>query len=161
MTRRKQRQSRTCPLRGFSITEVVCVAVIIGILAAIAAPRFSNSLARQRVEGAARRIVVDLALVRRHAKVSGASQTVDFDVGDDLYRLVGMKHLDHDGQEYAVSLAQEPYQVGIVSADFGGHTDIVFDIHGMPDNGGSVVIQVGNHFRTISVDPVTGEASVQ
>ena len=83
-------QSRGCLLRGFSLAELVCVVVIIGILAAIAAPRFSNSLALQRVEAAARRVVVDLALVRRQAKSSNASQTVRFDAAAGAFGWVAV-----------------------------------------------------------------------
>jgi hypothetical protein len=47
--------------------------------------------------------------------------------------------------------------------DFGGDTEIVFNGYGLPLNGagGSVVIQVGSHFRTVKVDSETGEASVE
>ncbi len=147
--------------RGFSLAELVCVVVIIGILAAIAAPRFSNSLALQHVEAAARRTVVDLAFAQRQAKSSNVAQTVRFDPAIGEYSLVGMPHPDHPGLEYKVSLREEPYSATLVSADFGGDKEIIFDIYGMPDSDGSVVIRVGSHVRTITIDAQTGKASVQ
>ena len=56
-------------------------------------------------------------------------------------------------------LSEDPYGASMVSADFGGDADIIFDVFGVPDSGGSVVIQVGNHVRTVTVDAVTGRAT--
>jgi type II secretory pathway pseudopilin PulG len=140
--------------------EVVCVVLIIGIVSAIALPRFSNSIALRRVDAAARRVQVDLSLARRHAKVSTTSQRVTFDTAANSYLLVGMTDPDHSAAEYMVSLSDEPYSATIVSAAFGGDAEIIFDGWGAPDSGGSVLIQVGSHQKTIDVDPDTGQASV-
>ena len=93
--------------------------------------------------------------------MSSSSQTVVFDVGLDSYRLAGMQHLDRVGEEYQLQLSDEPYQAIIVSADFGGDFEIIFDGWGRPDSGGSVVIQVTDQVRTISVDSDTGEATFE
>ncbi len=153
-------EQRRSQRRAFSLAEFVSVAVIIGILAAIAAPRFSNSLALQRVEAAARRIVVDLALAQRHARSASTDQTVRFEPASHEYCLAGMPHPNHPGWEYSVSLAKEPYGTVLVSADFGGDTEIVYDIYGRPDSGGAANIRVGVHDRTITVDAETGLASI-
>ena len=146
--------------RGFNLAELVCVVVIIAILSAISVPRFGNSLARQRVEAAARRIVVDLALARRHAKQSNTDQAVAFVGHAGGYRLPGVPNIDHPTLMYSVSLSQEPYGVTAIEADFNGNRELVFDIHGVPDSGGTVVICVGNRTRIITVDADTGEATV-
>ncbi len=141
--------------------EVVWVIVIIGILAAIAAPRFSNSIAIQRIEAAGRRIAVDLGLAQRNAMSTNANQTVQFRATPELYRLKGMPHPDHPNLEYEVLLSEEPYGVSYVSVDFGGDLDLIFDIYGIPDSGGTVVISLGSQVKTITVDAETGKASVQ
>lgn len=145
---------------AFSLIELVVVVVIIGIVSAIAMPRYANALAHHRVDAAVRRIVVDLSLAQRRAKISSTSQTVEFEVGANAYRLVGMPHLDRSSEEYAVLLSQEPYQATIVSADFGGDGQIIFDGYGVPDSGGLVIVQVGNYQKQIAVDAETGGASV-
>lgn len=157
--RRQRRGNRRVP--AFSLVELTAVVVIIGILAAIAAPRFSSSLALQHVEAAARRLVVDLAFAQRRARSSNASQTVRFDSAAGTYSLIGMPHPDHAARDYGVSLQEEPYRTTLVSADFGGDQDIIFDVFGVPDSGGSVVIRVGSRVRTITVDADTGKATAQ
>ena len=140
------------------MVEVVCVVVIIATLAAVAVPRFSNTLARQRVEAAARRIVVDLALAQRRARTTNAKQKVLFTPATHGYTLIDMRH---PGLVYKVLLSEDPYGASIVSANFGGDTDIIFDVFGVPDSSGSVVISVGNHVRTVTVDAGTGRATTQ
>ena len=161
MTQQRKIQLRSSSLRGFSLAEVACVLVIIGILSAIAVPRFSNSIALQHVDAAARRVRADLSLARRHAKIATTSQTVSFDSAMNSYRLVGMADPDHPAAEYKVELSEEPYNATIVSANFDGDEEIIFDGWGVPDSGGSVIVQVGSHQKTIDVDPDTGQASVQ
>lgn len=141
------------------MAELVLVIFIIATLAALAVPRFSNTLALQRVEAAKRRIVADLALAQRQARITNASQTVSFTLGTHEYSLIGMSHLDRPSLGYRVLLSEDPYGASLVSANFGGDPDITFDVFGVPDSGGSVVISVGNHVRTVTVDARTGRAT--
>ncbi len=146
---------------SFTLLELVFVLAIVAILASMAIPRFSAATARQRAAAAARRVVSDLALARKLARQSGASQTLVFDLAADTYQVAGMPHPDHPAKEYEVRLAEEPYRAAILSADFGGQKQVVFDGYGMPDSGGTVVIEAASEKRTITLDKDTGEASVQ
>ncbi|HUU82229.1 MAG TPA: GspH/FimT family pseudopilin [Phycisphaerae bacterium] len=146
--------------QAFSLIELVIVVSIIGVVAAIAAPRFANSIARQRAEGAAKRIAADLALARSQAITRSTSQMVKFDLGSDSYVMAGVQHLDRAASAYKVDLSAEPYLAGLVSADFGGDDEVVFDFHGTPDSGGQVVIKAGAWQKTVTLDPDTGKATV-
>jgi hypothetical protein len=50
-----------------------------------------------------------------------------------------------------MALAGEPYHVHLNSASFGS-ADITFDIYGVPDDGGTIVISNNTQTRTITVD---------
>jgi type II secretory pathway pseudopilin PulG len=146
--------------RAFSLAELVVVGLIIAIFAAIVAPRFARSIARHRVEMTARRIAADLALVRQRAATSSASQEIRFYPSSDSYVLTGLQHLDHSGNAYKVDLSTEPYVARLVSAEFGGDARVVFDIYGMPDTDGQVLVAVGNWQKTIKLNAETGKATV-
>ncbi len=147
-------------VRAFSITEVVLVLAIMAILAGIALPRFGNAMVRQRADGLARRIAADLELARGHAMKTGASQTCRFTLADNRYTLVGMPDRDDPASEYSVLVAASPHNGSLASLDLGGDGEIVFDMYGMPDSAGSVSIRVGDEYRTVTIDPETGETSV-
>ncbi len=147
--------------RGISLLELVLVAAIISVLALLAAPRFAHSIVNQRVLAASRRIVIDLAMAQDRAKSLSADQSVVFDTVSNSYKISGVKKLDNSSGEYSVDFASEPYKSELVSVDFGGDSTIVFNGYGMPDSGGTIVVQIGQTTRTIMLDADTGKASIQ
>jgi prepilin-type N-terminal cleavage/methylation domain-containing protein len=145
---------------GFSIVELLVVAAIIAVLAALAAPRYGNSIARYRADGAARRIEADLALARRHAMTTSATQELRFITGSNpSYVLTGMTHPDDPASTYVMFLAEDLWGAELISVDFGGDAKVYFDMYGLPDSDGTVVISVAGNARTITLDAETGVAA--
>lgn len=146
--------------RAFSLVELVVVVAILAILASVAVPRFANSLLRRRVEAAARRVVSDLELVQRSARIRSAALTVEFDLGVAGYRVAGLTDPDHPQQDYRVSLAEPPYEVDLGKVDLDGDATITYDGYGQPDRGGTIVVRAGGMEVEVTVDAVTGEARI-
>ena len=146
---------------GFSLIELVLVLAIIGVAAGIAIPRYADSLARYHVDAAARRIVADLALARTSARSVSASRTVTFRVASGTYEMLGVAHLDRPGSTYAVDLSAAPYGVTVVSADFAGQPEVIFDGYGVPSSGGAVSVRVGRFTKTVELDADSAEASIK
>ncbi len=124
---------------------------LLAIVGSIAMPRYTASLTRHRAEGAARRVAADLAYARRQARFTSSSKTITFDLATHKY----------SGSLTVVALGEDPYGAIIVSADFGGDAEIVFDGFGKPASGGTVVIQVGDRLKTITLDGDSGMVTIQ
>ena len=148
---------------GLSLVEIVIVIVILATLAAVGVPRYSLALQRYRAAAAGQRIAADLALAATLGKTTSLGQPVAFSVTNNNYQLTGYAgFLGAAAQaNYTVSLSASPYNANLVSASFNNTTQVTFNRFGQPDNGGTVVVQVGTVQKTITVDGNTGKVSVQ
>lgn len=145
---------------GFTLIELVLVALIIGITATIAATRYAAVVTNQRVDAAARRIAADLTLARRNARLSSTSRTVTFDIATDTYAIAGIVHLDRSSQSYSVDLGDSPYEVIMLALDFGGNAIATFDGYGAPDSGGRIVVGAGLTGRLLTMDAGIGDVTI-
>ena len=160
MADRAQRpRLRTQP--AFTLIELVFVLAIVAILAAMAAPRYSTSMALYHAEAAAKRVKADLLLAAGSARTTGSSRTVAFDPTANEYVLPEMTSTDRTGANYVVELAKEPYAATLISAAFEDTTEVTFNGFGMPDKGGQVVLQSGDIEKTITLDANTGEVTIE
>lgn len=142
--------------RAFTIVELTVVMLIMGILAAVAAPRYGEALASYRVNAAANRVAADLRMVRQYARKSSVVQTLVFNATSDIYTAAAMPDLDRPGYAYAVNLGASEYLTDVTVATFGGGSTVQFDIFGRPNLTGSVSLQSGSRTRTVVVDAAGG-----
>lgn len=160
--------------RGFTLIELVMVIGVLGVLAAVAVPRYTASLARYRVEAAAGRIVGDLERARAMAGATSARVGVRFDTAGSRYivsALDGVASLDPDGElngaelvadhvtpdptspdQAWVELGLAPFHAELTAAVFGKDSEVFFDGFGRPDRPGRCVVTVGAERRRIVVD---------
>ena len=145
-------------LRGqrnaFTLIELTIVLLIVAIMAAVAAPKYSQSLASFRLKAITQRIAGDIRHARRLAQQNSAPQTIVFDVPTNSYSLVGVTHTDHRSQTYQFFLASTEYECELVSANFNGSALLTFNVYGRPANTGSLVVRCGAISQTLTVDEV-------
>ncbi len=149
-------------MRSFTLLEVTIVVAIVALLAAVAIPRYANSVALRRVRAAAHRLTCDLNLAQRHARLTSTPHAATFDTATSTYRITGMADPDHPGRAYYdVDLGGEPYCARLTAVQFDTGTQITFSGYGVPSSAGTVTLCVGSHTATVTVDATTGQASYQ
>jgi prepilin-type N-terminal cleavage/methylation domain-containing protein len=146
------------PRCAFTIIELLIVVIIMGILTAVTAPTFFNSLLFHRVESAARRVKADLELARTQARLTSASQTVTF--ANSTYTLSNTTSLDKPGAIYSVDLKKEPYSLDGATPNFSSAAIVTFDGYGTPTSGGTVVLVAKAHACTVTLNGTTGDVTI-
>jgi type II secretory pathway pseudopilin PulG len=148
------------------MVELVIVMLIMGIFAALATPTFYDSLLFHRVESAARRVKADLELVRQTARLTSTEQTLTV-LGTTYSTSAAIADLNRPTQAYSVDLAQAPYKLSGLAANFGGYTEVKFSGYGTavkPDGTplatGTVIVTCSNHQCTVTLDGTTGQVSI-
>jgi prepilin-type N-terminal cleavage/methylation domain-containing protein len=130
-------------MRGFTLIEVATILVVLGVLAAVAATRFTGT-STISVRGAAEMIQADIRYTQEKAMTKNAAQSIDF-VTDATTYLV-----DSDIREL-------PSGVTITVGRL-----FTFDSLGEPTTGGgqSVSVSDGTNTSTIIVVDYTGKVNV-
>lgn len=72
---------------GFTLVEMMVVIAVAGVLTAIAIPTYIAWLPRHRANGAARQLFTDLQYARMRAISENNDYKVEFDTGNNLYKV--------------------------------------------------------------------------
>jgi type II secretion system protein H len=144
---------------GFTLVELVMVMVIVGIISAIAVPRYAQALQRYRTQAAANRLAADLELARERARASSAPVTFEL-IDSTRYRILNFTDLDDGGTHYTVDLADEPYHASILASKLGEDSQIIFNGWGVPDSAGAVTVGAGKDTITVTLAAESGEVVV-
>ena len=144
---------------AFTLIELMVVLLIVAIMAAVAAPKYAESLASFRLQGVAQRIAADIRQARRYAQQNCTTQAINFDTATNSYTLTGVNDVDRRSRTYQFSLASPEYECELVSANFNSTAILSFDIYGRPVNTGTIVVRSGNLTQTLSVDEL-GQVTV-
>lgn len=151
--------------RGFTLIDLTLTVLILGIVAAAAAPRFSGAMLYYQVDAATRRIEADINYVRSYARFTNQSCSLTFSATAPTYTTTGVLHTNNSARVYDVDLAALGYPV-TVQANLDGGRSVTFNSSGNPQVGsplvgltaGTITITSGVQTRTVTIDAVTGKA---
>ena len=151
---------------GISFFEVTMVVLIIGIMVAVATPRFSESFQHGKLAATANQIAGHIDYIRRVAVNEGKTTTFHCDGTRDRY-YSGEVPFTHDPSKLIrVDIKTEHHSAFELVADFDGHTSLSFDLEGVPHVGsaplrsGTVTVFYGDHIYDVHIAAGTGETTV-
>lgn len=137
---------------AFTLVELVVVVAILAILASMTISRLAGRQSYQRVRAAANRIANDIHLTQRSARAASTTHQIEFDPTGHAYRIPSQASLLKSGAAYEVQLDDAPYEIELLSVDFGGDTTLAFDGYGVPVSDGELIIGVGDARLSLLVD---------
>lgn len=145
---------------AFTFIELLIVMVVVGIVGAIALPRYGRAVSHYRLTGALNRVVADINAARSSAMATSKNQTITFNAGANTYTITGLASLENNGSAYTANLSAEPYKTAISVVSFGASLQTVtFDSYGTPDNAGSISLACGSVVKSVAVD-ATGKVTL-
>jgi type II secretion system protein H len=142
---------------GITLVELVMVALIMGMVGAVAIPRFANVLRYRKLDLASRRVMADLRLARMQAIHDSADRKVIFDFAANRYSV----------PQYAGTADTRTVQFGTghtegltLAGTPGPSLEVVFTRLGVPTAGAATVkVADGTQQAVITVSGTTGRVS--
>lgn len=154
---------------GFTLFEVMIIALLLGIVAAVAVPSINNTFDEMKLNGAAREVVSALYYAQSISIKEGKDYKVQFQIAQNRFScqesLTSLKPLHPaDKKPYEIDFDDEGYIQGVtlISAIFGisNKSSVKFNSLGEADDSGSVVLGYGGFQKTITVSSPSGKVSV-
>jgi Tfp pilus assembly protein FimT len=160
-------------MRGFTMVEILIVAVIIIIAAMVAIPMMTSGASMQ-IRSASNMIAADLEYAKSMAISKGQNFSVVFDQTTETYSIKNqagdiISHPVKKGFDYTVDFRNDGRlnKVDIADVDFDATSVIKFDYLGSPYNGndtplniGEINLEAGGATMSVTVEPVTGFISI-
>lgn len=155
--------SRRCAM---SLIELTLVIFVVGLLAAVAAGRFADSLRVVKLESAARQLAAHIDYIRSVAVNESRTTTLVCDRDQQSYGSPSVDFPDRTGERLQVSI-QEVYDPTFdLNANFDSSATLAFDLEGVPHVGstplssGKIVLRSGDQRFAVIVAAGTGATSI-
>jgi prepilin-type N-terminal cleavage/methylation domain-containing protein len=139
--------------KGYSLTELVIVVAIMGVMAAMAIPRFSTSLVgKTKAEAAAYKLIADLRLARSMAIRDAATNDKGYEVD-----LTSTTYTIENTKTHA-TVASHTFTSGVTVA-WTGSSKFVFEPLGdlKSGSGTQITLAAGGRTCTLTFVAATGE----
>jgi prepilin-type N-terminal cleavage/methylation domain-containing protein len=155
---------------AFSMIEMVLVVVIMGIIVAIAAPKFADAESGRKLSSAKNIVERDIQTIKLRARATGKQHIIAFYPDDEMYVCFEGSDIDRDAIVFARILTDDPINVELSRTNIGGDENIVVSAFGeleqdftlgVLNNGTEIAISfVGTGFTRGTVNEVDSPADI-
>jgi len=143
--------------KGFTLVELLCVIMLLGMIILIAAPAVADMGRKRNLDLAARGMAMDMRKAQQKAITCGWSQLIEMRANNDDY-------LIKDGKTSARQRVRLPEGVSYQSNNFpkvSGYNLLAFYRSGAPNSGGTVsLVNDSGDVLYIIVTPATGRVRI-
>ncbi len=153
--------------RALTMVDVTIVILILGLMAALAAPRFTDSIRRTKLQVAARQTAAHIDYIRRVAVNEARTTTFHCSNTSHRYGSGEVDFPERHGELIYISIRDEYDPAFTLTADFDSNTSLSFNFEGVPYVGstpladGSLVLAFDGTAFEIEITPGTGATTVR
>jgi len=136
--------------RGFSMIELVIVVTILGIITAIAVPKFADAATGRKLQAGKKQLLADIETAKLRARATSKQHTLKFYPSRDMYVIVEGNEIDKNAVVIARDFSEDPFNLNLKRTDLGGDEVMVITVFGDISPPGQV--QLLHSKTTITVD---------
>lgn len=150
---------------GFSMIELTIVITIVGVIAAIAVPRFADAGSGRRLSAAKRTLIADIQMVKLRARATSKIHVIKFYTNENKYIVVEGTDLNRDAIIHTRDFDDDPFAISMSRTSLVGDNVVVVSAMGditpaytvfLVDNG----IEIPVEFAGVSDFGVTPTISI-
>jgi prepilin-type N-terminal cleavage/methylation domain-containing protein len=137
---------------AFTLFELVITLVIVGIVAAIAAPRITSANEGTRIEAAESRIASEMLAASESARANGSSRSVLLDADKDQFIVYEGANGPSGSTILTINLGASPYRIDVTSTSIPSTPGyLVVDGYGIFDRNLKFIAAADSISKTITI----------
>jgi prepilin-type N-terminal cleavage/methylation domain-containing protein len=118
------------PHLGFSLIELVIVIAIMGIMLAIALPKFADAGSGRRLSASVNTLLADIEMVKLRARASSKMHVIKFYPDEEMYIIVEGTEIKKEAVILSRDFKQDPYSLGISRTNLDADETATITVYG-------------------------------